>query len=137
MTQGRDTSEQECVFTRVDYTDTSLTAPYDDLVAAAKWLETAIEADNAEQASRGMPSTRLENPLGGLVRDERRQSVQPEGREAMLALMERIAAGAGEPPERVQEPQATRVRRVIGTIAKQISVDHEARAHDHILYELN
>ena len=127
--------EPEHVLTKVQYTDTDVRAAHADFLSAARWLDEAIARENAAQAGAPSPATRLENPLAGLLSDDRLQSVQPKGREAVIALMERIADG--EEPKGDSEADPERVRQLIGELAAQLARDHRERPRDHLIYELN
>ena len=120
-----------CILTKLQYTDTPVRTEHGTLVRTAQWLQDAVDRDG------GGPGSRIENPLGNLLDDERRQTVVPERRPRLLELMDRMADGRAVAPNLADETELQAMKDAVRALHAQIAADHAERPLDCLLYELN
>ena len=120
-----------CTLTKVQYTDTPVHTDHQTLVQTAQWLQDSVDRETTDTESE------IGNPLEGLLRDDRRQVVPPEGREKLLDLMDRMADGLTKAPDSADETDAQAMKDTVRFLHTQITADHAERPGDSLLYELN
>ena len=104
---------------------------HETLLQTARWLQDAVEREARDADAE------INNPLEGLLRDERRQSIAPEGRERLLDLMDRMGDGKENAPEGADEALVQTMREAVRSLHVQMTADHAERPGDDLLYELN
>ena len=130
-TQEHAGEEDICRLTKVQYTDTPVHIDHETLLQTARWLQDAVEREARDADAE------INNPLEGLLRDERRQSIAPEGRERLLDLMDRMGDGKENAPEGADEALVQTMREAVRSLHVQMTADHAERPGDDLLYELN
>ena len=131
------------VLTEVCHTDTEIRAEETTLMDLARWLKDVCTDHNTTAAAQN-GEAEVENPLRRLVEDDRRQMLQPEGRETLIGLLERMADGRINTPSRWDDQSRRRsvterrtVRKLAGALATTLAQAHQRRPDDHLLYDLN